>query len=1015
MLQFCTTLCIVFYALLGFPGVFLPWIWAYFRYKRLKALGKNPWYFPVYERAVREQGDYPKGRLPGAHGFVRKEYEIPKLTFKQKVIRMALMLKNKSLDLTQRYMPPIYRNLVYDNPSHGLPDRIQYKYKLGNEVTREKNGTLVRSWRYECDDQTTKDRVRRSIETNEQLHTALRQLGPGWAFWSVYDQFEWDGQYPTKIFPTPQAKIVDEERRRRFEESENYSCLLEFHLAYYPPAGDKESKSRVYKKDKRFQQDARRAAYEQFVKVAAQIEEALNDSVTMHTLKAEWTEIDGRRIAIDKQLSSFNRAIKGRWQKNLRAPAQHALLYNYLGSERLLHRGPYLRVGNTLIKPITILDYPDETRPDLLEAIWNIPGNMRVVNRFIYEDQEKMKEAISTVRSQHQQQKDSSGMAQFKGGEKNIMPDHFKAEQVYDSEDAFRQVSANSTLFGYNTLTVLIFQPLDTSLSDYLPANATNDEGRLPISLAEDDALLKLNKTANAVIGSLATLGFMLNEELGNELEAYLAAMPGNLTDNVVVSELSLRNVCNLIFTSTSWLGDFEIKDPDGFYKMANGKNPPAWVIFNAENRKPFFFNPLSGSEGGHGMVIGKTGVGKSGTVGFLANQHTAYTAMLPTGARQIIIDKDGSHITQAEEIGGAVIRLSPDTEFGLAPFYDIEDAEKFSFAEGLLKIMAQRRDPNIFNNKENLDAIYVTLKKLAQIEPEQRTMEKLLSLTGMTGELQHALKYYSYGGQGQNLFNGNRPISSRSSFVVFEIADILGDSDAESLNDLTIPALLCLFNEVERMVADAIPTAIFAEEAWKMFLNEIADNHFNSLYKRIRKYGALIALIFHQPTDLDKSRNKRELLGATSWILVLPDEKLLLDDVQKEMEIIGLKKDQCEYLGRIAQQDKKLYEAGRGRRLGYLIKEGRTRLVSLKLDEVSRAVCATTSKNVIKRELQPFKDEFPGYDAHGPQWFESWLRFKGGEDWYRHYRDAVLPLYDSDEILLQLEDVCGLSPEHAA
>src|SRR5579862_5006085 len=671
-LQYTLLLCCMFYYVGGFAAVFLPPLWAWWRIRQLRKLGKNPYYFPVYRRTVREQGIYPQGRLPGAHGFAREDYHLPKKSPLATALHSLELAQKWIMSMIKAHAPGIYKQLAFDDPSHGLPDRIVYKYKRDPFVTEGRNGTLGLSFRYDCDDQTTLGNFQRALSVNEPLHTALRTLGTGWSWYSVYDQFEWDQPYPDKIFPTAPATLVDTEKRSQYERSQNYRSEFEFHLCYYPAAGEDTSKSGIYERNKRYQQDWRQAAYEKFSKAADQVVSALHPILNFTPLGEQVVEnAEGYQIPIDTQLSSFKRAITG-VRQSVRAAKPGTKLHNYLGYERLIRRGEYLRIGNMLIRPLTVVDYDDTMKPDVLEVLWNVPGNLRVVSRFIFEDKNKVMDEVNMARQQHQQKVDVNPTAQFKGGMQNVMQDRFAEEQVDDAEEAYKQASKDLTVFGYHTLTILVYQRVEN-----------NDE---------EAAVADLYKTANDVIGRLSNTGLTVSEELGQEFEAYLGAQPLNNVDNVVMPMLSARNAVNTIFTSNPLIGDPVIKDPEGFYVMANGEAPPCWAVFNAEHHKPYFFNPISGSEGGAGIIFGKTGVGKSGTVGYLAHAHTAYTAMLPYGARQILIDKDGSHVTQAEILGGAVMTMNALTEYGMAPFYDLHTTEGFQFGEMLVTIMARQR-----------------------------------------------------------------------------------------------------------------------------------------------------------------------------------------------------------------------------------------------------------------------------------------------------------------------------------
>lgn len=927
----------------------------------LRKKGKNAYFFPVYERAMREQDVYPQGRRPGAPTFMR----VPPPRRFPLMLLPPLPTKTEILTMLKTHWPKIYRTFVYDDSAHGLPDRLTWLHKLDPYTTLNKNGSMTRSYRYTGDDFSAATLAHRNASIAEPINRIMRTLGEEWTIHVVYDQHEWHDPYPTRTFPTGAAELVDTERHQHFETQPHFGSHTELHLTYFP--ADRQARLRIDPSSAGSQARQRNASeasesmatrrqlYERFVAGCKSFEEAFGAIFTLTPLGIDSVEHEGQSIPCDRQLESFLRAVSSRRQP-VRALRPRSRICDALGQERLYHHGSYLRVGNALVRPLTVTDYPDESVPGILETLEAVPTEFRMVIRFIVGNPERVLNEIKQTRKTHVQKRHTSLTGEmFSGGGAYEMPDRDAVSQAYDSENAFEVARSGSSTFGYTTLSILLIEWI-------------KDDG-------EDAALSRLKSSANTIIGRLTRQGFIVGDELGNELEAYLGAMPGNQVDNVIMPHLSSRNLCNLIVTSHTWTGSQTIQD--SFYRAEDGSSVPALAVFWTVGRKPFYFVPLDEPDPntenpGHTLIIGDTGSGKSSFVGFLANQHTAYSTMLPEGARQIIIDKDGSHAAQCAMVGGTRIVLGPETVAGFAPFVAIDQPAEFNWAVGFLKLLLQQAG---VNPTEHAEPLYAALSHLQQLPSELRTMTALLQAPGMTTTLRTLLEPYSAHGQARRLFEGSTALRMQSTFLVFEMGHVLKDST------LSVPGLYCLIHEIERIAEDAIPTLLVSEEFWALLDDPTTDSAFIEWSKRLRKFGVWIFMVTHSIADFQRSRNPRAVLDACSTYVVLPSEKAATPENMVHLKEIGLEPWECEALAGIRRGK------GTGERIAFIVQGRNKRLIAWPFGPVTRATVGITSPKYAPEAIALVEAEpVTGY--------AEWIRRNAGDGWARHYLTHIAPAH---------------------
>jgi len=902
--------------------------------------------------------------------------------------------------LNKRY-PAIYRTLFIDSPAEGLPDRLSWRSKPDPRSVRQRDETFVRTWLVRGNDFSAQTLDDRALKTKEPLNATICNLPPGCVLHSRLVTIPSQRERPPKIFDTPEAQLVFDESEAHLRNSVLLETWTELSLTFVPEIADIDGElfsGRSFADPLKNENDRAttmtdisRAAYQTFAGICAQFEESLKPPVFAEFIPlGEYSvptppELAERHkeptILCDAQLESYRFALTGVPAPVL-APHQSVGLYHYLGSHELRVADRYLRIGDMLVSVIEIEQYPHTLVPDVFLSIDGIDSGLSVIaSRFIVRRNDEVeKEMDALYRYDVVRSEGKSGETKKVAG----MVDALAMEHAEGTMSASALHRERIEIFGHTSLGIVLYEPI-----------SADDK--------EETAAKRLIARRNTLIGALENKLFVIAKTNANQLEAFLSFLPGNWRDNPVHPLLSSGNFVNLLTTTSAWTGDDEISN-DPYYVTTAGYRAPNLAYFLAEGGRLFGFNPVYETRGGHTLVAGSTGSGKSTLVDFLILMHTAYNTILPKGAQQIVIDFDGSHRSLATILHGTVRSLGPNTLAGFSLFADLEIKEEDYDGTELPRmaleqmISYQGHSPYTDEWRETIAQILLAQR---QRPIEERTMQNAL-LAAIPQAHRTVLADFAPGGRWNTLFNGVGSADQASPLRVYDIASAYHD---ERLRPLV---MLCLSQEIERVARRAIPTMLAAEEFWVFLRDPKTEQYFESWLRRLRKYGTWVFLITQEPSDLLRASNPKAFFNSFASRIIFPHETANTDDSKEILGKLGLTSYECDYLARIAADAS---EGGQGSHRAYIITGTRKRLVSTHLQPIAVATCANTSPRA-RTELARVVAKYPT-DAYA-----RWIAARGGEfgpRWAQYFTNTLLPRYvNADEGVFfppYNVDLLGVSP----
>ena len=177
------------------------------------------------------------------------------------------------------------------------------------------------------------------------------------------------------------------------------------------------------------------------------------------------------------------------------------------GSELEAHRG-YLQLDDEYLRVLTLRELPGETRPLLLQGLFDVPANFHVVLEWHPVDNSKARKEIASRRRHYHNSKTSfiSNLQDSKAtsADDNLVDDS-KAAAVAELGNALTALGMEGKSFGELTLSVVV-----------------HDEDRVQL----DHAVAEFQKL-------FAQHDGLLYEERYNLLNAFFATVPGNKQFNL--------------------------------------------------------------------------------------------------------------------------------------------------------------------------------------------------------------------------------------------------------------------------------------------------------------------------------------------------------------------------------------------------------------------------------------------------------------------------------------------------
>ena len=276
----------------------------------------------------------------------------------------------------------------YRDTADRLADHLPWVALIAPGVVLDKDGGFQRTLRFRGPDLESATEAE-LISVCARANNALRRLGSGWALFFDAERREALG-YPGGDFPDPASWLVDEERRAHFDGRKGQHFESRYHLTlYYLPPADQVSRAERALLERDGPQEGRdwRQDLRAFV--------AETDRV-LDLLSGFMPQIRG--LDDSETLTFLHGCVSTR--RHAVAVPQTPMYLDGLLVDTPLSGGIEPMLGDHHLRTVTVLGFPNATRPGILDALNHQGFAYRWATRFIALDKTAATKALTRVRRQ---------------------------------------------------------------------------------------------------------------------------------------------------------------------------------------------------------------------------------------------------------------------------------------------------------------------------------------------------------------------------------------------------------------------------------------------------------------------------------------------------------------------------------------------------------------------------------------------------------------------------------------
>ncbi len=709
----------------------------------------------------------------------------------------------------------------------------------------------------------------------------LRRFGSGWALFFEAERHEAPG-YPSSIFPDAASWLVDRERRAAFEQElgafdrepgalhrEHLESTYYLTLLYLPPPDQVNRAERVLLE---VPPGERALDYRDHLK--AFIAETDRTFDLLSGIMPECRALDDAET-----LTFFHGAISTR--RHPVGVPETPMYLDAILADTPLAGGIEPILGEEHLRTVTVLGFPNATRPGLLDDLNHLGFAYRWVTRFLPLDKTAANGALTRLRRQWFAKRKSitAILREVLYNEPTPLLDSDADNKALDADAALQELGGDHVAFGYLTTTVTVW-----------------DESRA-------GAAEKVRAVERVINGR----GFTTIRETVNAVEAWLGSLPGHVYANVRQPLVHTLNLAHLVPLSAIWAGPARNEHLDG---------PP---LFLAETggTTPFRFATHVGDVG-HMLIVGPTGSGKSVLLALMALQFRRYADSQIT-----IFDKGGSARAAVLAMDGRYHALGSGGSLSFQPLRHIDDPTVRSWAAewitGLLTHEAVVITPEV------KEAVWSALGNLATAPAEERTITGL-SIVLQSNALRSALASYTLEGPFGRLLDAAEDRLALGDVQCFEMEELMHEAGA------VLPVLTYLFHRLEERF-NGRPTLLVLDEAWLFLDNPLFAGRIRDWLKTLRKKNVAVVFATQSLADIAGSTIAPALLESCPQRVFLPNDRALEPQSREAYGRFGLNDRQIELIA--AAQPKRDY---------YLQSRRGNRLFELGLGPVTLAFCAASA-----------------------------------------------------------------------
>ena len=799
----------------------------------------------------------------------------------------------------------------YRDTADRLADHLPWVALIAPGVVLDKDGGFQRTLRFRGPDLESATEAE-LISVCARANNALRRLGSGWALFFDAERREALG-YPGGDFPDPASWLVDEERRAHFDGRKGQHFESRYHLTlYYLPPADQVSRAERALLERDGPQEGRdwRQDLRAFV--------AETDRV-LDLLSGFMPQIRG--LDDSETLTFLHGCVSTR--RHAVAVPQTPMYLDGLLVDTPLSGGIEPMLGDHHLRTVTVLGFPNATRPGILDALNHQGFAYRWATRFIALDKTAATKALTRVRRQWFNKRKSIAqlLREVMMNEPAPLTDSDADNKVADADLALQALGGDHVAFGYYTATVTV--------SDADRASA-------------DEKLRVVERIVNG-------LGFTCIREGVNAVEAWLGSLPGHVYANVRQPLVHTLNLAHLMPLSSVWAGptrNDHLHGPPLFYAQTSGSTP--------------FRLSTHVGDVGHMLIVGPTGAGKSVLLALMAMQFRRYA-----DAQVYIFDKRFSARAAVLAMGGQHHGLAADAGMAFQPLRDIDQLNHRAWAiEWLGDLLVHEK---VAVTPEIKDALWSALVSLASAPPAERTLTGL-SMLLQSNPLRAALAPYTLDGPFGRMLDASEDGLALADVQCFETDALLATPS------VVAPVLTYLFRRLEARF-DGRPSLLILDEAWKFLDSPLFAARIREWLKELRKRNVSVVFATQSLPDITGSTILPAILDGCPQRILLPNDRAQESLSREVYQGFGLNDRQIELIARATPKRHYYLQSQRG-----------NRMFELGLGPVALALCGASdpaTQTLIDEVLA--KHGAAGFaaaflDARGLPWAADLLsQFPGG------------------------------------
>ncbi|PBB39687.1 MULTISPECIES: conjugal transfer protein TrbE [Mesorhizobium] len=745
----------------------------------------------------------------------------------------------------------------YRGKADRLADHLPWVALVAPGIVLNKDGSFQRTLRFRGPDLESATEAE-LIGICARANNALRRLGTGWALFFEAERVEALG-YPASRFPDAASWLIDEERRAAFEgKVAHFESRYHLTLLFMPPA-DSQARAESALVDSHHP-EAERDWRQELSRFRDDTDRVLD------LLSGFMPEV--RAIDDAETLTYLHGTISMR-RHPVTVPETPMYLDGIL-VDAPLTGGLEPMLGDQHLRTLSILGFPNLTRPAILDALNHQDFAYRWTTRFIPLDKTEATKTLTRLRRQWFAKRKSivAILREVVSNEPVPLVDSDADNKALDADEALQALGGDHVGFGYLTTTVTVW-----------------DEDR-------QAAAEKLRAVERIVNG----LGFTTIRENVNAVEAWLGSLPGHAYANVRQPLIHTLNLAHLMPLSSAWAGP---STNEHLAKVTRQEAPP--LLFAETSGSTPFRLSTHVDDVGHMLIVGPTGAGKSVLLALIALQFRRYA-----GAQVYVFDKGNSARAATLAMGGEHHALGADGALSFQPLRNIDDQASRSWAaEWIATLIAHE---NVTITPEVKEAIWSALGSLATAPAQERTLTGL-SVLLQSNALKSALMPYTLDGPYGRLLDADDDRLALSDVQCFETEELMHSQGA------VLPVLTYLFHRLEERF-DGRPTLLMLDEAWVYLDNPLFAARIREWLKVLRKKNVSVIFATQSLADIAGSSIAPAIIESCPQRIFLPNDRAVEPQARAAYEGFGLNERQIEMVARAMPKRQYYLQSRRGNRL---------------------------------------------------------------------------------------------------